>query len=327
MSEEKMAPSWAFNSADQVEELGLITSQDVEAFDKLPSKLTDEDIIGQRDKIELCASNGSVYYCNSEWDKSATSSLHEYASICGLPEDKFKSINPKRVEVTKNVQFEADKSMTKEIRKAELCVKASKSASEAVELLAKDPFNLDKIANAEEMQNKWTPEVGKQEILSEKPSMMSGAIKSIRGGEDYFSNSDINLVTQNSITSPDAIKTFAENGEDNGAKLKQEQKDKTAKKEIERKAWEQGKVDAMTPSGNEGVVAKGCVFPTEIVKGTTGIYKEIERPDKTMGEKLVEANEVRKTQVDKEKHEFIPGKASTSGISDTFANELAKYLK
>ena len=326
-SEEKMAPSWAFNSVDQIEGLGLITSKDVEAFDKLPSELTDENIVDQRDNIELCASNGSVYYCNSSWDKNAISSLHEYASICGLSNDKFKSINPKQVEATKSVQFEADKSMSKEIRKAELSVKASKNASEAVELLVEDPFKLDKMANAEEMQNKWTPEVAKQEILSEKPSMMSGAVRSIRGGEDYFGNSDINLVTQNSITNPDAIKSFAENGEDNGAKLRKEQKDKAAKKEVENKAWEQGKIDAMTPNGNEGVVAKGCVFPTEIVKGTAGIYKEIERPDKTMGEKITEANETRKEKTDKEKHDFVPGIASSFGISDTFANELSKYLK
>lgn len=331
MAEEKLAPSWVFDSPDKMEGLDLITSEEIASLENIPSSLSNIDLVTQRDKIETCAARGSAYYCNANWGEKVQSDLKEYATVCGLGKSLFKVVAPEQVESAKSIQAEADATVSKEIRKAELRVQASVSNAEAVELVMEDPFHLDEIAAKSELNTAWTGRVQPQQELDDRPSMMSGAIKGLRGGENYYENSDINLAAnQNSITDPGAIQTLAESeAEDTGARLKREQEDKAAQKIADHKTWEQDKVDFMAPKGDEEVLPHGSVFPTEVMNAQPGIYTEVERPEKTMGEKLAEMNEDRRKEIqgeDQDDHEFKPSKASSFGVSDTFADELKKQL-
>lgn len=324
MSDEKLAPSWALNKIEKsAKDLGLITEEDAEVLSRLPRTLTNENIVGQREKIEACASNNSVYYCRSDWDNKNVSSLKEYATICGLDENKFKVVEAESVEDLKQVRASDSKEMIKGVKKAELISKASKNPSEAVELIMKDPFNIDELQNASEIKKSWSPEIQKQAKLEEKPSMLTNAVKPIRGGEDYFKNSDVNLSTQNSITNPSAIEKFIETAEDNGAKLKKQKEISAQKKEDSHKEWEQDKIDIM----KDNMITNRRVFVTESMTAQPGIYSDVEKPDKTAGEKIAEVNETRRKTVEEEKNNFVAGGSSFSGISESFAEQLSKFLK
>ena len=330
MANEKLAPEWIFSSSNKLANLDLITEEDMKNFESFPSKLMDKDIVNQRDRIEQCANASSVYHCNSKWDKKTISALKEYAIVCGMKDDKFKMVDPQQITDIRTVQADSNKSVAKEIRKAELCVKASKSASEAVELIMEDPFKLDKIAEIEKPKANWQNVEG-QRSLSEKPSMMTGAIKTVRGGEDYNANSNLNpAIGQNSITNPNAIENFVKSEvEDTGARLKRENQEKEAQKQTNHKAWEQEKVAAMKGSQ---IIPRGNVFPTEVMNAQPGIYTQIDPkdlPERTMGESLAGMNADRKKSIrgESKKHEFVPSRSAVRGISDTFADELLKQLK
>jgi hypothetical protein len=327
MANEKLAPEWVFNNSEHLEDLSLILEKDLDNFDAKSERLTEDDIVLERERVETCASGDSVYFCSSAWGKEATNSLKEYAIVCGLKEDRFKVVEPQQVEDLKITMAAANRPIELEIKKAEFDMKEEKNGVEAIGLFVKDPFKLD-IKEAEAAED-WQAVRG-QKILG-KPAMdfIGGGVKSIAGGEDYFTNSNINpAANQNSITNPGAIQALAESEkEDTGARLKRENEEKVAQREVEHKAWQQEKVAAMPELE---IIPKGKVFPTEAMNAQPGIFHAIEMPEKTLGERVAEKNQDHRREIqgaDKEVYEFMPSKASTRSISDTFADELTKHLK
>ena len=72
-------------------------------------------------------------------------------------------------------------------------------------------------------------------------------------------------------------------------------------------------------------------FINILTGGTSGVYYPLGVGiSKIYGEKIKDANVERKIAIrgeEKQKHEFMPSKSPSRGISDDFAVELEKYLK
>ena len=313
MAEEKMAPQWVFDQKNTSEffDKEALSSNELKRISKMSSTISDDEIVEEKDRIEVCASNKTPYYYNGKWSDSVKSELKEYAVICGMDMNKFRSANPSSIVVAEN----ENDNMVKTASKLEI----------------KDAFKIDeKIANSYE-KSKWVAEAKNASRLSEKPSM--NGIIPIRGGEDYFANSNPKTARgQNSITEPDAIDKFANNEkEDVGARLKRENKEKEESKKTRHEEWQKDKIAAM--DGKEIVPNRGRVYPTESLNAQPGIRGEVfdfdKVPERTEGEKIKEANEDYRKKIrgeNKQKHEFTTEKSPSRSISDTFGEELKKFL-
>ena len=323
MAEEKLAPSWAFEDtkvADFLDE-NFMNSEEWERVKSLPTDtLTEAQIVEERDVIEKCASDSKAYYYNSDWPENVTSTLKEYASICGIDESKFKAVHPEyfdSITVTANND------------------KARKEAE-----VLNDPFKLDEAGDMTHMEESDWEDIHKQSDLEQRPSM-EGSVIPVRGGEDYYANSDTQTPRgQNSITEPNAIETLAESEkEDTGARLKRENEERANSREAKHQAWEQDKVDAMEGSD---IIPKGNVFATEVMNAQPGLdsdkihmgvysdYDLKDMPEKTDGERLAELNEERRQEIQgapKDDRDFEVQKNPARSISDTFANELKRHIK
>ena len=327
MAEEQIAPSWAFEDVDKLAasefiDKEYITQAEVERVQSLPIEdLNEDQIIEQREVIEAAADNGDIYHYNSSWSDGIQSSLKEYATVCGLDESKFKAVQPEYIE-----------SLTVEAS-AEAIIKREADVQN-------DPFKLDTKGDMEHMEESNWEDVHSAQNLEFQPSMEGGIIP-VRGGEDYYANSDPQTAPgQNSITDPSAIETFAESvEEDTGARLKRENEEKANSRDVKHKEWEQEHIEAQ---GNTDIVPKGNVFPTEVMNAQPGLdnnqlqmgiysdYDLQDMPDKTHGERLAELNEERRQEIQgapKEDHDFQPEAHNARGISDTFADQLKKHIK
>ncbi len=327
MAEEQLAPSWAFEDVDNVAVADFINREyisqaEVERVQSLPDKdLTEDQVVEQREVIEKCAESNSLYHYNSQWSEKVKSALREYATVCGLDGSKFKAVHPEYFESI-TVIADGHKTIKKEAK------------------MVIDAFHLDDIGDMDHMKESNWESVHKQSNLAMRPSM-EGSVIPMRGGEDYYANSDTKTVRgQNSITEPDAIGAFADSEvEDTGARLRRENKERANSREVKHKAWEQGKIDAM--AGTD-IIPKGSVFPTEVLdaqpglnnnKMHMGVYSDYDLkdlPDRTDGECLAELNEGRRREIQgapKEEHDFQPQTHQVRGISDSFAEELKKHIK
>jgi hypothetical protein len=328
MSEEKIAPSWAFEDVDNIapSEFININSDEVERVFTLPTDdLTEDQIVEQREIIESRASEGLLYHYNSKWPEKVQSTLKEYASICGMDMSKFKSVHPEYIEeirvVARGERGErGEKSMSRTASESELSD------------LSSDPFKLDTKGDMSHMDESDWQDIHKQQNLDFKPSMQ-GSVIPVRGGEDYnISNVLPTARGQNSIVEPDAIETFANSEEeDTGVRLRRENEERANAGEVRHQAWEQDKVEAM---GDTSIVPKG-IMPATGGDAQPGIRGEDafgfdSLPEKTDGEMISEANEDRRKEIqgeDKEEHEFELQKNPARQISNTFGEELKKYLK
>jgi len=328
VADEKLAPSWVFEDAESLPKFDYIEADELGAIETLPAKLSDTDVVDQRKKIELCAENGKLYHFNDSWSDDEKSTLREYAMVCGMDMSKFKAVDPNYIKDLQNVQREASNS-----RIARLAGKGEEMSE-----LKIDAFKLDEKSETEHMEKEVWEDVDKQINLKDKPSMMLNTIKPVRGGENYFENSDIAVANgQNSISDPNAIKNYAESVvEDTGERLRRENQAKEAQKELNHRAWEQDKMDAM--DGSE-IIPKGSVFQTEALDAQTGIgtlasdranINADDIPELTPGEQLAQKSEAHRKSIqgeEKESHEFELKSSSVRGISDTFAEELKKFVK
>lgn len=333
VSDEKVAPTWAFGSKslDNYEKTEAVSRKEIERLNIAdPKKITETILSKECDAIEKCATSGKTYHFNSSWDSKDINHLKEFASVCGMDANKVKGVDPK--------------ALLKEIGEIERQASTSymiKTASKVEPLVLKDPFHLDERTNTSHMEREDWQKIAKQSNLSEAPSIGAGTIKALRGGENYFTNADSkNAINQNSITNPDAIKEFAESTKiDNGARLKQEKAEREIAKKTNAKEWEKSIVEAMP---KKDVIAKGSVFQTETMNPQSGLnkpssqmgvyadFKVEDVPTLTEGEKLKSSQDERKKSIQRpqvEKEEFHTSSSSVNKVSDTFADELKKYLK
>jgi len=337
VADEMKAPCWAFEDVENVSPSEFInreyiTAEEIERIEQLPvSDLTDDDIVEQREQIEKSAESDSLYHFNSEWPENVKSSLKEYAIVCGMDMSKFKSVHPEYIESIKVVKRESDDFYALSSKDKKEFLRTASKDKEAT--LLEDPFKLDEKADMSHMDKANWEDVKKQDNLGDRPSM-EGSVRPVRGGEDYFTNSYAQTaIGHNSITDPNAIETYAESEqEDTGARLKRENEEKASAREANHKEWEQEKIDAM--EGSE-IIPRGNVFPTEVMNAQPGIRGDDpfgldSVPEKTQGERIADVNEENRKAIqgeDKEEHEFVMNKARIRSVSDTFGDELKKYIK
>lgn len=335
MAEEKTAPSWAFESKslDEYQEKEMIN---LERLNITPSQEVSEDVLAvECEQIEHCASSGKTYHYNASWSQVHVGHLKEYASICGITDDKFKGVDPKAVSKMRD-EITAEANNSRNIRVA------SVNATETNKLDLGDPFHLDERSNTSHMESTKWQEVKKQAKMKEAPVMLNGNIIPIRGGEDYFTNSESKTAkNQNSITNPNAIKSFAENDEeDTGSTLKRLLKEKEEAKKLAHVSWQKEVVDSME---YKDIVAKGKVFPTESLNANPGlstpsskmgVYAKFDPesiPEKTAGEQIKQQNAEYRSSInsrsERSKYEFEASQQSSRAVTDVFAEELRKRLK
>ena len=327
MAQENSAPSWAFEDVDKLASSEFadqyVSQDDMDAIQSLPLELNDDQLVEQREEIEKCANSKRVYHYSSSWSDKVKSSLKEYAYVCGMDESKFKPIDPRTIEA-KRISSSERSSVRKEAS------------------IENDPFKIDSKGDMSHMEESNWQDVHKQSNLATKPTL-SGGIVPLRGGEDYYSNSDPKTARgQNSITEPNAIESFAnEEAEDTGARLRRENEEKAKSREEKHQAWQDEKVASM--EGSE-ILPRGSVFATEVMNAQPGldsdkihmgVYSDFDlkdMPDRTDGEMLAEANEQRRKSIqgstkDREEYDFKPSMNPVRGISDTFAEALKKHVK
>lgn len=334
VAEEKVAPSWAFGnkSLDDYQEKEMV---DLERLNVTPSQnVTEETLLAECKHIELCASSGKTYHYNSTWSDSHISHLKEYASVCGLT--SVKGIDPK-------VVIEDRTQITQEAQNSRNIKVASVALPDQKKIDLGDPFHLEERSDISHMEKTKWQEVKKQANMKEVPVMLNGNIIPIRGGEDYFKNSDIkaNAKNQNSIADPDTIKNLAEGTkEDNGMMLKRLQKEKEEMKKQTHASWQKDIVDSME---YKEIVPRGKVFPTESMNAQSGlnspsskmgVYAKFDPeniPSKTQGELIKEQNEAEHKRInpraEKAKYEFEMSHQANRKISDVFSEQLKKYVK
>lgn len=321
MSEERLAPEWVFSQKETSEffDKEAIGTDELNRLASMSCEISDEEIVLEKDRIESCISSKTPYHYNSQWPETIKSELKEYASVCGMDMSKFRSIDPSSL-ITDMKVVTSESKMLKT---------ASSQVSETSQLVV-DAFKLDEKIADSHVKTKWQPELKNVTKLSEKPTM-SGIIP-IRGGEDYFANSETKVAKgQNSISDPNAIGKLADSTiEDTGARLKREKAEKEAAKKTRHEEWQKEKIAAM--DGKE-ILPNRHVFPTESLNAQPGIKGEVfdfdKLPDKTAGEQLKQSNEERKESIrgkEKGKYEFILEKNPRRSISEDFGEELKKHL-
>lgn len=335
VADEQVAPSWAFGSEnlDEFEKNRAILKNEVERIN-IATNVTDDVLAKECEAIEKCASSGKVYHYNSKWDKQHISHLKEFASACGMEEAKVKGIDPTPlIEDMKVIEQQASASR--------LVKTAAAVTTNAPRIVLDDPFHIDRNADTSHMEKVDWQTIKKQSNLKDAPSILSGAIKPLRGGEDYLTNSDVNPAkNQNSISNPNAIKEMSESTEiDTGARLKAEKQARVDSKKQAHADWQKSLIDAME---KRDIVPKGNVFPTEVMNAQSGlnspssqmgVYAKFDPasiPEKTVGEQIKESRAASKAAIQrpvKDKAEFQMDKAPVRGISDLFGEELKKRIK
>jgi hypothetical protein len=332
MSDEGMTPDWALSLRGALDNDSQTREASAELEKvELPTELTEDELIDQRDLIEQCAAAGATYRFSATWSKNQKGELKEYALACGLDMDSFVEVSEQEqvVEASEEDVFQKVASGFSETVVA---------SDETPRLVLNDPFGLDEIEDRD-LTPQWE-RIEAEKKLSDKPSMMTNAVKPIGGGEDYLANSDVPLASnQNSIVNPSAIEQLANSEvESTGERLARQAKEKQEQKALEHQQWQQDKVDAME---HRDELPKGTVFPTESMNAQPGlntpssqmgVYSNFDVdsiPEKTAGEQIADQNEARRQAIrgeEKEKHEFKIQSEASRSISDDFTESLKKNL-
>jgi len=357
MAEEKTAPSWLFegSNAPEFSDSDYIINEEFSRIQLMPDRLSEDDLVSERETIEACAVKGSLYHYSSNWETTTKSALKEYALVCGMDMSKFRAIDPvtvveancgschqlpdydsffqtkvqeklkeKGVNSLDDLSEGEQKGFFKEVDK-------SWKGKDEVTAMLNDPFKIDEKADMSHMEKANWEDSKKQGNMDLRPSMKGGIIP-LRGGEDYNKSPETRTAQgQNSIGNADAIKDLIENEqEDTGARLRRENEERR-NTDAKHQEWEQDQVDKI---GDVSIVPKGNVFQTESMNAQPGIKGDDPFgldaiPEKTQGEKIAEVNEDRRKTIqgeNKEDFEFSSNKAPVRRISDLFGEELKKHL-
>jgi len=329
VADEKAIPSWF--AQDEPEE-NKTPTEEVEKMD-LAEEVNDLVLMEECDKIEACSSDGKIYHYNLNWKDSAVSHLREYAIACGMDLNKFQGINPADLQ-----KESSDDSMVKTAG-SEVAERIA-SETETLKQVMDDPFNIEQRSDMSHMEPANWETVAKQQVLGE-PTIDTGSVIAIGGGEDYFANSDVNpAANQNSITNPNAIEQLAESEvDDTGERLRKEREAKEAKKAADHAEWQKEKIAEMSQGD---IIPKGTVFPTETLNANTGLeapssqmgiyanFNPESIPEKTAGEKIAEQNKEYKESIQRPQEQDDwqkPCKQSSRSISDSFGKSLEELLK
>jgi len=333
VADEKIAPTWYAvedtKNSGAPEEKSSIQS---EAEVNLSTDVTEEVLAKECDRIEECASNGKIYHYNSAWDKTVVSHLKEFALASGMELEKFKVFDP-------SISVESKSSPVVKTASAQTAVQED-PATEALKNVMGDPFHIESRSNTDHIKKANWQQVTAEGKLALEPTMNSGIVP-IRGGEDYFMNSLSSLPkNQNSIMAPDVIEKLAESTtEDSGQRLRREKAEKEAAKVASHKEWEKDQIKAMEQND---IVAKGLVFPTEVMNAqpglgspsaSSGVYGKFDIdsiPEKTAGEMISEKNAEYKKSIQRPKEQVDwqkANKAASRSISDDFGAEIETLLK
>jgi len=334
ISEEQIVPDWV--SGDIEEALDNTVSHDETYVNRVASikeSLTDSDIVEEKELIEKCASEGSDYLYNNEWNGNIVSELKEYASVCNLDMSSFKSVTKEEIDVTSQA-----------LSGSKIVRIASKETQEPgltdhLSSVMKDPFHLDTAGDDSYMEKANWEAVGKSEKLEDKPSFDLG-VRAIRGGENYYENSTLGEARgKNSLTNPDAIGDYIKTNEvDNGKKLAEQKAQKELDKKAAHEQWENDKIEDMKYNS---IIPKGNVFLTQgldahsgIKDNVMGVYSDFDLsdlPEKTDGEKIAENREAARKSIqrpEKDTKEWEQmSRQKTRSISEDFGSELEKALK
>lgn len=320
VADEQSIPSWLIPEEDKT------PVEEVESIN-ISEEVTDKVLVQECDRIEACSVNGHLYHYNSKWDDGTVRHLREYAIACGMDLGKFRGFDPSVL------QKEAE---------SEGMVKTAQVASTETQELRNvmgDPFHIEERSDMSHMEMTNWQEVKKQNVLAE-PTLDTGSVISIGGGEDYNLNSDVNpAANQNSMTNPFAIEQLAKSDvDDTGERLRKEREAKETQKKADHEEWQQDKIDAM--AGND-IIPKGSVFPTEALNANTGlnnpssqagVYAEFDPnsiPEQTAGEKIASSNKAYKESIQRPKETDDwqkPCGQTARGISSSFGDSLAALL-
>lgn len=268
---------------------GYVSSSEAKRLISLPTNLSEDDVVDQRDLIEKCASSNSVYFYNNKWSKETVGQLKEYACVCGC---ECRGIDPNDEKV---IEMSQEKEGT--IKEA--------SASPKNSLVLKDPFEREidtSYLNKIDWQ-KITPasKVGKPNTM-----MTSSSVISIGGGEDPLKNPRLNVRRgQNSVAVPDSIGKIIENKKvDVGVRLREEANNRSEFRKSELKATEKQMVQEAEAKGFGSLSSKGKIIVTETLNAQPGIRGKgafnFDLPDQTKGESLKNQNAARKESIQRE---------------------------
>jgi hypothetical protein len=297
------------------------------------SKVDEDALLKECEKIEKCASSNKEYFFNNTWDKEHIGHLKEYASVCGLENDKLVGINPNEIERI------ANQNNNKFIKTASTSVKNENlnSLSEALG----DPFKLQERSSMDHMEKADWEIITRASKLSDSPfKSMNGEVVPLRGGENYDEANQQKLANnQNSIVDPDALDRLYESQEETTKeRLSRQAKEREDKRKLNHEKWENDKIAQMQ---EDGFKSQGVVFPTEVSYFNTGVKDSFmgaysnedlqNRPEKTLGETLASRNQDRKQAIQRdvqENKEWDSLKEQSSRmVSDSFANSLKRNLK
>lgn len=279
------------------------------------------------DKIEKCASAGQAYFYNKSWSESNLSSLREYAMVVGLPNERFVAAEHSTPVEKKEV-----------VRTASSEKKVVEASKQTPKIDIGDAFKFEeKIAKSERAVRNWQVNTPSQKL--ELNPVMTGGVVPVRGGENYYIQNTPKLAAnQNSMANPNAIEDLANSEQlDNGARLAKEKQERVAKREQDKKDWQQEIIDGME---HRNIVARGKVFPTEMLNAQPGLstpasqrvagnFNPDEVPEKTDGEMLADKNRERHASISRPKVDDeweAPNGASLRGVSDTFGDALKKAM-
>jgi len=223
ISEEKKAPEWVFAQKDEIEKslkdvTSFVRDEDMKRLSSLPVSLDEDGLVNEREEIEKCASEGRSYFYASSWSEKDKKALKEYASIYDASErmieidaDQLEELKSSRVVEAQSAvggdeayrQFFMDQLRNRldssgkqnldeleEEQKRTLFEEIDKEwlAKDEVVAMLNDPFKLDSVGDDSHMKKANWEDIKKQLTISDKPSMEEGAVRPLRGGEDYNTN-------------------------------------------------------------------------------------------------------------------------------------------
>lgn len=322
LSDEKLVPQWCISK-----NLSNLEAIDEKRLEKISKNVNSENEITEEcELIEKCASNKQTYYYNSNWDNKVISQLREFSKLFNMNDDNFVKIT-----LTSSVT-------NKNMIKTASTDKKEPTIEEKLKNVWSDPFRIEEKSNTDYMKKANWEQVTKQSTMKESPSMNSGAVNSLKGGEDYNKNQNHTVARgQNSILNPNAIKEYAEDKTiDNRQKI-------LDSKIARENAKKQDKIDreekVIKSMDKNNIIPKGKIFHTDNAQMATnlnshqaksGVYINCDPesiPNQTQGEKIAsnKKEEDNKRKTENVKWERVNSESS-SHISDSFADSLKNAL-
>jgi hypothetical protein len=329
------APDWYAGGEEVPEFEGYLSPEEAERIVSLPSDLTEEDLVEERDFIETVASSEKTYYYNEKWPEEVIDHILEYAEAVGVK--KVAGVNPLDEKIA---SFVGPGHVQKTASAVVTSVAPETARVAELEQAMGDPFGLaDPKEHTEMEKSNWETVSPERKLEAPNVLMSSNSILSIPGGEDYRKSPNLKVKPgQNSVADPDAIGKLATQ-EDTGARLKRQNKDRAEQREMDQGAWQKEAVDQAKALG-AGSLPRGSVFMTQAEEAQPGLRETShgvsfgqtpsDIPELSEGEMLKQKNASRRESIQREAStkkgwEKLSG-AARHEISDSFAEGLEQRL-